>query len=161
MKEALHKRVHTVQGKIICGDYLNFNSKEWFLLVGVGGKSGEWTMMRASGWLTVLCSLTWVSLCEILSSCALRIYVLVYLCIMCVLVAQSCPPLCVSDSLQLHGRKLSRLLCPRNSPGKNTGVGYHFLLQGIFSTQGSNPGPPHCRHILHHQSHQESPFIIL
>ena len=31
----------------------------------------------------------------------------------------------------------SRLLCPRDSPGKNTGVGYHFLLQGIFPTQGS------------------------
>ena len=33
-----------------------------------------------------------------------------------------------------------------NSPGKNTGVGCHFLLQGIFLTQGSNPGLPHCRH---------------
>ena len=32
------------------------------------------------------------------------------------------------------------LLCPRNSPGKNTGVGYHALLQGNFLTQGSNPG---------------------
>ena len=30
------------------------------------------------------------------------------------------------------------LLCPWNSPGKNTGVGCHFLLQGIFLTQGSN-----------------------
>ena len=30
-------------------------------------------------------------------------------------------------------------------PGKSTGVGYHFLLQGIFSTQGSNPGLLHCR----------------
>jgi len=34
----------------------------------------------------------------------------------------------------------SRLLCPWNSLGKNTGVGYHFLLQGIFPTQGSNSG---------------------
>ena len=33
----------------------------------------------------------------------------------------------------------TRLLCPWNSPGKNTGVGCHFLLQGIFLTQGSNP----------------------
>ena len=34
------------------------------------------------------------------------------------------------------------------SPGKNTGVGCHTLLQGIFPTQGSNPGLPHCRRIL-------------
>ena len=33
----------------------------------------------------------------------------------------------------------SRLLCPWDPPGKNTGVGYHFLLQGIFPTQGQNP----------------------
>ena len=32
-----------------------------------------------------------------------------------------------------------RLLCPQNLPGKNTGVGCHFLLQGIFLTQGLNP----------------------
>ena len=36
----------------------------------------------------------------------------------------------------------------RDSPGKNTGVGCHDLLQGIFPTQGSNPGLPHCRQIL-------------
>ena len=34
------------------------------------------------------------------------------------------------------------LLCPRNSPGKNTGVGIHSLFQGVFRTQGLNPGPP-------------------
>ena len=38
-------------------------------------------------------------------------------------------------------------LCPRNSPGKNMGVGCHFLLQEIFPTQGSNPGLPHCRQV--------------
>ena len=42
----------------------------------------------------------------------------------------------------------SRLLCPWNSPGKNTGVGSHSLLQGIFPTQGSNLGLLHCRHIF-------------
>ena len=52
-------------------------------------------------------------------------------------------PLChacsfVSDSLQPRGLEPTRLLCPRNFPGKNTGEGCHFLLQGIFSTQGSN-----------------------
>ena len=44
-----------------------------------------------------------------------------------------------------------------DSPGKNTGVGCYTLLQGIFPTQGSNPGPPHCRQILYHLSHQGSP----
>ena len=44
-----------------------------------------------------------------------------------------------------------RLLCPWDSPGKNTGVGCHFLLQGIFPTQGSNLGLPHCRQILYGQ----------
>ena len=49
-----------------------------------------------------------------------------------------------------HGLYPSRLLCPWDSPGKNTGVGCHALLQGIFPTQGSNPGFPHCRRILYH-----------
>ena len=48
-------------------------------------------------------------------------------------------PLVFFDSLQPHGLKLARLLCPWNLPGKNTGVGCHFLLQGIFQTQGLNP----------------------
>ena len=43
--------------------------------------------------------------------------------------------------------------CPWNSPGKNTGVGGHFLLQRIFPIQGSNPGLLHCRQILYHLSH--------
>ena len=50
------------------------------------------------------------------------------------------------------------LLCPWNSPGKNTGVGCHFLLQRIFLTQGSNPSLWHCRQILYHLSHQGSPI---
>ena len=45
----------------------------------------------------------------------------------------------VSNSLQPHGLQPTSILCPRNSPGKNTGVGCYFLLQGIFLTQGSNP----------------------
>ena len=47
-----------------------------------------------------------------------------------------------------HGLKPTRLLCPWDSPGKNTAVGCHFLLQGIFPTHGSNPGPPHYRQIV-------------
>ena len=47
-----------------------------------------------------------------------------------------------------------------DSPGKNTGVGYHFLFQGIFPTQGSNPCLPHSRQILYHLRHQGSPWIL-
>ena len=49
-----------------------------------------------------------------------------------------------SDSLQPHG-----LYSPWNSPGQNTGVGSRSLLQGIFPTQGSNPGLSRCRCILY------------
>ena len=54
----------------------------------------------------------------------------------------------VSDSLRPHGLLPTRLLRPWDSPGKNTGVGCHFLLQGIFPTQGSNPDLPHWRQTL-------------
>ena len=64
----------------------------------------------------------------------------------------------VSDSLRPHGLGSSRLLCPWNSPGKNTGVGSHSLLQGIFPTQGLNPGLLHCGQILYDLSHQGSPM---
>ena len=46
----------------------------------------------------------------------------------------------MSNSLQSCGPSPAMLLCPRDSPGKNTGVGCRALLQGIFLTQGSNPG---------------------
>ena len=64
----------------------------------------------------------------------------------------------VSDSLQPQGLQHARFLCPWNSPVKNIRVGCHSLLQGIFLTQGSNPGLLHCRWILHHLSHQGSPL---
>ena len=47
-----------------------------------------------------------------------------------------------------------------NSPGKNTGVVSLSLLQGIFPTQGSNPGLPHCGWILYQLSHKGSPRIL-
>ena len=62
----------------------------------------------------------------------------------------------VSDSLWPQG-----LYSPWNSPGKNTGVGSLSLLQGIFPTQGSNPGLPHCRQILYQLSYEGSPLIII
>ena len=50
----------------------------------------------------------------------------------------------MSDSFRPHGP-----YSPWNSPGQNTGVGSLSLLQGIFPTQGSHPGLPHCRQILY------------
>ena len=67
----------------------------------------------------------------------------------------------MSDSLQPHGLQPARLLCPWDFPGKNTGVGCHFFLYGIFPTQGLNPGLPHCGQTLYHLSHQESPGYFL
>ena len=62
----------------------------------------------------------------------------------------------MSDSSQSHWLQPSRLLCPWNSPGKNTGVGSHSLLQGIFWIQGLNLCLLHCRQIFYHLSHQGS-----
>ena len=66
----------------------------------------------------------------------------------------------VSDSLRPHGLQPARLLRPWDSPGKNTGVGCHTLLQGGFLTQGLNLGLPHCRWILYCLSHQGNPWIL-
>ena len=57
-------------------------------------------------------------------------------------------------SLRHHG-----LYSPWNSPDQNTGVGSLSLLQGIFPTQGSNPGLLHCRRILYQLSYQRSSAI--
>ena len=62
----------------------------------------------------------------------------------------------VSDSLRPHGLGPTRLLSPWDFLGKSTGVGCHFLLQGIFLTQGSNPGLQHCRQMFYPLSHQGS-----
>ena len=63
----------------------------------------------------------------------------------------------VSYSLWLHGLEPTRLLRPWDFPGKNTGVGCHFLIQEIFPTQGLNLGLLHCRPTLYCLSHQGSP----
>ena len=69
-------------------------------------------------------------------------------------VAQSCltlcdPMVCSSSGSSVH----------MDSLGKNTGVGCHAVLQGIFPTQGSNQGFPHCRQILYHLRHQRTAFM--
>ena len=71
------------------------------------------------------------------------------------LVIQSCPTLCDSMDCSPPGSSVLG-----DSAGKNTAVGSHALLQGIFPTCGSNPGLLHCRWILYHLSHQGSPRIL-
>ena len=75
-------------------------------------------------------------------------------CAVC-LVAQWCPTLWDPMDCSLPGSSVHRV-----SPGKNTGVGCHAILQGIFPTCGSNPGLPYCRQILYCLSHQGSPRIL-
>ena len=67
------------------------------------------------------------------------------------LVAQLCLTLCHMPA---------RILCPWDSSGKNTGVGSHSFLQGIFLTQGSNLGLLHCRQILYCLNHQGRPILL-
>ena len=55
----------------------------------------------------------------------------------------------ISNSLQLHGLQPASFLCPWDSHDKNTGVGFHALLQEIFLPQGWNLRLPHCRQILY------------
>ena len=69
------------------------------------------------------------------------------------LTAQSCPTLCNPMDCSLPGSSVHG-----DSPGKNTGLGCHALLQGIFPTQGSSLGLPHGRQIVYQLSHQGSPW---
>ena len=68
------------------------------------------------------------------------------------LVTQSCPTLCNPMDCSPPGSSVHG-----DSPGKRTGVDGHALLQGIFPTQGLNPGLLHCRQTLYHLSYQRSP----
>ena len=71
------------------------------------------------------------------------------------LVGQSCLTLC--DPMDCRPPRSS---VHGDSSGKNTGVCCQALLQGIFPTQGSSPGLPHCRWILYQLRHQGSPKVI-
>ena len=65
----------------------------------------------------------------------------------------------VSDSLGPHGLQPVRLLCPWGFSRQEYWGGLHALHQGIFPTQKSNPGLPHCKQILNSLSHQGSSVI--
>ena len=76
------------------------------------------------------------------------------LCTAC-LFAPSCLTLCNPRDCSLPGSSVNG-----DSPGKNTGVSCHALLQEIFPIQGSNPGLPQCRQILYQLSYPGSLIII-
>ena len=91
-----------------------------------------------------------------LGTCIFIYFQLLYIIVGLILLwreSESC--LVVSDSLWPPG-----LHSPWNSAGQNTAVGSRSLLQGIFPTEGSNPGLLHCRQILYHLSHQVSPRVL-
>ena len=69
--------------------------------------------------------------------------------------AQSCPALCHPMDFSLPASSAHG-----DSPGKNTGVGCHALLQGTYPTQGSNPGLPHCRWICYCLATREAQQIL-
>ena len=89
--------------------------------------------------------------------CFVCVWVSVYVCVFSV--AQSCPALCNSMDCSLPGCAVHGVF-----PGKNIGVGCHFLFQGIFLTQGLNS---HLLRLLHGQQilyqlrHPESPNMCL
>ena len=111
--------------------------------------------------------------CSLIVGCMLGLYVLICTCmpthttevyhvsiwlISPIRESVSCTDM--SSSLWPHGLYPSRLLCPWDSSGKNTGGYSHSLLLGIFPTQGSNPGLLHCRQIIYCQSHRGRPCPI-
>ena len=104
------------------------------------------------------CSSSWREVREASLHQSMEICVCIYMCVcvcVCVcLVAQLCPTLCDSMDCSPPGTSVHG-----DSPGKNTGMGCHTLLQGIFPTQELNPGLPHCRRILYCLRHQKSPYI--
>ena len=71
------------------------------------------------------------------------------------LVTQSCPTVCKPMDYSPPGSSVHG-----DSSGKNTGVGCHALLQGVFPSQGWNPGLPYCWRILYQLSHQGSSRIL-
>ena len=76
-------------------------------------------------------------------------------CVVLCLLIQLCPTLCGPMDCSLPGSSIHG-----DSPGKNTRVDCHDLLQGIFPTQGLNPGLPHCRQILYHLNNQWNPSPV-
>ena len=100
--------------------------------------SQDWLLLRAANCQSSFSShppLPDFSICSVPMAGFIPLCVCVCVCVR----MHSCECSVVSDSLPVHGLWPTRLLCPWNFPGSNTGVGTHFLLQGIYSIQGLNP----------------------
>ena len=101
----------------------------------------------------------WFSLLSLFCVLGWKLRLLIWCVCVCVCV---CARSIMSDSMWPQGLLPTRLLCPWNFPGKNTWVGWHFLLQGIFLTQGLSP-PLLCLLHWHEDSsqlrHLGSPWI--
>ena len=127
--ESVHIRWPNI-GVSASGSVLPMNIQDWFLLGWTC-----WISLLSKG-LSRVFSNTTVQKHHFFSACEVK-----------------CNHSVMSDSLQPHG-----LYSPWNSPGQNTGVGSLSLLQGIFQTQGSNPGLLHCRQILPCWASREAPL---
>ena len=141
---------------------VSFSNPQLFLVVGWYGSCYSWQYCS----LLYVCAYMCVSVCYVVcvhlyeSMCVWYMHVCVCVCVvvvMCLLclVTQLRPTLgnpmdCSPPGSSVHGE----------SPGKDTGVSCHALLQEVFPTQGSNPGLPHCRQILYHLNHQRSPCNV-
>ena len=104
-------------------------------------------------WVNLQCC---VNICCIIEWFSIYVCVCMYVCVyiyVCIYNSESHSV--VSDSLWHYG-----LYSPWNSPGQNTGVVSHSFLQGIFLTQGLNPGLLHYRQILYQLSHKGSPRVL-
>ena len=100
-----------------------------------------------------VCVCVCMYVCITVGPCSVSIlYIMV--CIYGDLVAKSCPTAVIPWMPAM-------LPCPWDSPGENTGVGCHLLLQRIFPTQKSNPGLQHCRQILYRPNYEGSPSLHL
>ena len=100
--------------------------------------------------LQFLFSIPW-HYCSLHLSCYIKVLVVCVLCVVAQLCLTLCNPMeCNPQGSFVHG----------DSQGKNTGVGFHALLQEIFPTKGLNPGLLHCRWILYQLSHQGSPLLL-
>ena len=125
---------------------LGATSLSWLWSCGLTFYFEVLTLPRINPWLIWSCLVILHFVCK-------AVYMSVWVCEwVCVLVAQSQLTLCGPVDCSPP-----ELLCPWNSPGKNTGVGSHSLLQGIFLSQGSNPCLLHWRRILYHLRCQGSP----
>ena len=91
-----------------------------------------------------------------LAPCLFAIWMLICISTSYCFITQSC-----LNSLWPYGLKPARFLCPWDFPGKNIGVGCHFLLQRIFSTQGSNPYLLPWQTVSLLLSHQGNPHLII